>query len=225
MSLSSITPLRCLVADAEAAKARARASAGAFSWMMSLDDLCQLAYRKCQASSHPQTPSPHTLLAVRRHSKARRLSIMRSKFFTECDSTDAEDAVAPDCPVKEQIYEFCKQVAKDLGGGHSEAVYEQALLRRLYNAKTPVLRQVQWFSKTNSGDLLSVGFADLEVDHSFIVELKIGPKIKPEHITQLNRYLRAAQKMGSPIRAGAVVCFQTTESGEACNVLVHESFS
>ena len=124
--------------------------------------------------------------------------------------------------IKEQVFKFCQEVAKDLGGGHSEAVYEQALLRRLYNARIPVLRQVQWFSKTENGDLLSVGYADLEIDHFLIVELKIGSKIKAEHILQLNRYMRAAEKMQSPHYCGAVICFQSSESGDNCQVSVHE---
>jgi GxxExxY protein len=124
--------------------------------------------------------------------------------------------------IKEQVYKFCHEVAKDLGGGHSETVYEQALLKRLYNARIPCLRQVQWFSKTKTGDLLTVGFADLEIDHFMVIELKIGPRIKVEHITQLNRYLRSAQKMQTPHYCGAVVCFQTTADGQNCNTMIHE---
>lgn len=159
---------------------------------------------------------------------------MRSLYFArERSRSDASEggaspsSAASDAsnrlPVHEVFYGFCHEVAQDLGGGHSESTYEHALLRLLYNENIPALRQVQWLCRTKNGDVLPAGIVDLEIAHEMIVELKIGSKIRQEHIQQLNRYLRAAAGMGSPVKRGAVVCFTSSDNSDSCSVLIHQS--
>lgn len=94
----------------------------------------------------------------------------------------------------EKTYEKCVEIATDvntkLGPGHSEAVYEAAIMNGLYDARIPCRRQVPYLQKIN-GYTLNIGTVDLEVNHDIIIELKAGhDKIKDDFKTQLHRYLR-----------------------------------
>ena len=128
-----------------------------------------------------------------------------SRFFTQpqhCEQTI------------ESTYKICMDIAHDvaqkLGPGHSEAVYEAAMMNSLYDARIPCRRQVPYQQSIN-GHTLSIGTIDLEVDHDIILELKAGhTTMKDEFKTQLHRYLRCkkAQTTHDGPIIGCVVLFR-----------------
>ena len=128
-----------------------------------------------------------------------------SRFFTKpqhCEQTI------------ESTYKICMEIAHDvaqkLGPGHSEAVYEAAMMNSLYDARIPCRRQVPYQQSIN-GHTLSIGTIDLEVDHDIILELKAGhTTMKDEFKTQLHRYLRCkkAQTTHDGPIIGCVVLFR-----------------
>ena len=106
--------------------------------------------------------------------------------------------------------EIAHDVAQKLGPGHSEAVYEAAMMNGLYDARIPCRRQVPYLQTIN-GHTLSIGTIDLEVDHDIILELKAGhTTMKDEFKTQLHRYLRCkkAQTTHDGPIIGCVVLFR-----------------
>jgi len=109
----------------------------------------------------------------------------RSRFFpTHCQCGTALETTYQKC------IEIAGDVADKLGPGHSEAVYEAALMNGLYDARIPCRRQVPYLQRVN-GYVLNIGTVDLEVDHDIILELKAGhTTIKDEFKTQLQRYVR-----------------------------------
>jgi GxxExxY protein len=80
---------------------------------------------------------------------------------------------------------------KKLGPHHSETVYEQAICYDLYQNDITHLRQVPVFEQ-NCGRQLLVGYVDVEIKKSIVVELKANfEKINDTHVQQIYRYKRA----------------------------------
>ena len=89
-----------------------------------------------------------------------------------------------------KILECCFEVAKELGVGFLESVYEKALVVALCQKGLSVSAQVP--IKVRFRDVI-VGdfFADLIVDDTVLVELKAMSRILPEHKAQVINYLNA----------------------------------
>ena len=109
----------------------------------------------------------------------------RSRFFPDNCNCKADI---------ESTYKKCIEIATDvaekLGPGHSETVYEAAIMNGLYDARIPSRRQVPYVQKIN-GYTLNIGTIDIEADHDIIIELKANHTlVKKEFRTQLYRYLR-----------------------------------
>jgi GxxExxY protein len=115
----------------------------------------------------------------------------------------------------------CKHVMDIHKSGQTEAFYQRMLEAFLYNHGIPCLREVECFAMAGAVPVL-VGRIDLEVDHTTILELKVGPKILPKHITQLNKYVASRRALGSRIEHAAVICFNEKDSFEIQTVQIPE---
>ena len=98
----------------------------------------------------------------------------------------------------DEISDICIEAAhyaqNSVGPGHSEVTYETIILNFLYDRRVPVRRQVRFYEIV-ANDTIQTGILDLEVDRSVLLELKSNlTDITEDHITQLERYMRSAQK-------------------------------
>ena len=95
------------------------------------------------------------------------------------------------------------EVHHKLGHGFLEAVYERAMCIALTNRGLSVARQVRvavHYDEHVVGEFL----ADLQVEDSVMVELKVSRALDPMHEAQLINYLRA-----SSIEVGLLLNFST----------------
>ncbi|MFH0795129.1 MAG: GxxExxY protein [bacterium] len=88
------------------------------------------------------------------------------------------------------ILEGCFELAKELGAGFLEGVYEKALRLVLREKGLSVKAQVP-LSVNFRGQIVGEYFADLVVDDKVIVELKAVKALSPEHQAQVINYLKA----------------------------------
>jgi GxxExxY protein len=114
------------------------------------------------------------------------------------------------------ILRGCQGIMQQHRSGQTEAFYQRMLEIELYHRGIPCLREVDCFAMSGAVPVL-VGRIDLEVDHSTILELKVGNRILPKHVQQLLRYVRARQATGMKVEHAAVICFT-----DADTVLVRE---
>lgn len=87
---------------------------------------------------------------------------------------------------------FYKRVYAALGYGFLEKVYETAMAYELRQAGLEVEQQGR-INVYYRGILVGEYFADLVVNNCVIVELKVAPKLLPQHESQLLNYLRATE--------------------------------
>lgn len=133
---------------------------------------------------------------------------LKSKFFGK----EKRRVLATFSPETLRVYEAAKQAAvyslQKLGKGHSERTYESVIQNFLYDRKIPTKRQARYFT-TVDNNIIETGILDIEVNHSVLLELKVGhDAITPEHKTQLRRYLKSArQKHPTLDIIGAVFLF------------------
>jgi len=117
--------------------------------------------------------------------------------------------------VMDTIEKGCDLIMKEHGTGHTEAFYEKALSHYLYELCIPFLTQVDCFVQKSSAQI-HVGRIDMEVSHSTILEFKVGTNVRPQDLTQLQKYIRARQACGIEIKCAAVICFRTDGKVEVC---------
>jgi GxxExxY protein len=95
---------------------------------------------------------------------------------------------------------MCARIAQQLGSGHSEKVYQEALAAELRVAGWNVeLERVvpTMYDPGNQGNLISVGFARLDIlavkgSESILIELKATSSFSPAPLkAQINIYLKA----------------------------------
>jgi GxxExxY protein len=77
--------------------------------------------------------------------------------------------------------------------GHLEKVYENALTHRLSKAGLRVKQQHPINVFDEDGTLLGEYFADLLVEESLVVELKVARTLAPEHEAQIIGQLKSAR--------------------------------
>jgi GxxExxY protein len=111
------------------------------------------------------------------------------------------------------VLKGCQQIMQQHGSGQTEAFYHRMLEIHLYDHGIPALKEVDCFTMAGAVPVL-VGRIDLEIDHSMILELKVGSKIQPKHMLQLRKYVQARQETGMDVRAAAVICFTDHETVE-----------
>jgi GxxExxY protein len=104
----------------------------------------------------------------------------------------------------ESIIEDCAQtVFNELGSGHSEAVYESAMIVEmgLRDIEGPIMRQVPC-PIVYRGYTVGVGYIDLVIQDSLVVELKTVAKLSNKDEIQVRKYL-----LGSGLNTGLLINF------------------
>ena len=90
-----------------------------------------------------------------------------------------------------------RQIAYDIhvyhAHGHLEKVYENALTHRLAKAGLKVKQQHPINVFDEDGTLLGEYFADLLVEDSLVIELKVARALAPEHEAQIIGQLKSAR--------------------------------
>ncbi len=112
-----------------------------------------------------------------------------------------------------RIYDLCALVRETslsahrfLRHGHSEKIYENALLHRLRKRGIDVKPQQPLPVFDEDGAELGLLFADLVVEEALIVEVKAVRQLVDEHTAQVLGYLRASRlEHGLLINFGAPV--------------------
>ena len=120
------------------------------------------------------------------------------------------------CRPMDTVLRGCQSIMQKYRSGQTEAFYQRMLQIHLYHSGIVCLAEVDVFAMSGAVPVL-VGRIDLEVDHSTILELKVGNQILPKHVQQLLRYVRARQATGMNVQHAAVICFTDSNT-----VLVRE---
>jgi GxxExxY protein len=90
----------------------------------------------------------------------------------------------------DKVLGACFEVARELGAGFLESVYEKALMIALREKGLRVEAQVPLTVKFR-GVVVGEFFADISVDNKLIIELKSVSALRPEHQAQVINYLKA----------------------------------
>lgn len=83
------------------------------------------------------------------------------------------------------------EVFNTLGLGFVEAIYKKALLKELRSRNLDVGIEVP-FNVSYKGEIVGIYYADLVVEQSVIVELKVAESIVQPHVKQVVNYLKAS---------------------------------
>jgi GxxExxY protein len=90
----------------------------------------------------------------------------------------------------DKVLGACFEIARELGAGFLESVYEKALMVALRQKGLHVEAQVPLTVKFR-GVIVGEFFADIMVENKLIVELKSVSTLRPEHQAQVINYLKA----------------------------------
>ncbi|MBS2210200.1 GxxExxY protein [Carboxylicivirga mesophila] len=100
-------------------------------------------------------------------------------------------------PDKEKTYKIigcCMEVHSVLGGGMSEAIYQEALAVELGNKRIPFKREEELIVKYKGIELNKRYKADFICYDEIIVELKAVSELTDEHLAQVINYLKITGK-------------------------------
>ncbi len=90
----------------------------------------------------------------------------------------------------DKVLGACFEVARELGAGFLESVYEKALMIALRQKGLRAEAQVPLTVRFR-GVIVGEFFADISVDNKLIIELKSVSALRPEHQAQVINYLKA----------------------------------
>lgn len=106
---------------------------------------------------------------------------------------------------KEEVFKlagFCMEIHRELGKGHDEVIYKDALVVELSRASIPFCRE-KGYELTYKGVVLPHRYnADFIVWDKSVFEAKAVEKLVDAHVKQVLNYLAA-----SKLRAGLLVNF------------------
>ncbi|MGO9586132.1 MAG: GxxExxY protein [Limisphaerales bacterium] len=106
---------------------------------------------------------------------------------------------------KEEAYQlvgFCMEIHRELGKGHDEVIYQDALVVELSRAKIPFSRE-RHYEVAYKGVILPHHYrADFVVWDKILFEAKAVEKLTDAHVKQVLNYLAAAK-----LRLGLLVNF------------------
>jgi GxxExxY protein len=103
--------------------------------------------------------------------------------------------------MEDKLEILADEIFSSLGPGYSERVYHNAfeVQLRLNNIMYETERKIEInFKNVNIGHIR----ADLIVDNEMVVELKVGTKVKDDHIEQCRRYMKLLN-----MPKGMIFCF------------------
>lgn len=106
---------------------------------------------------------------------------------------------------KEEIYKlvgFCMEIHRELGKGHDEVIYKDALVVELSRASVPFSREKNYPVTYKGVVLPHFYFADFVIWEKILFEAKAVEKLADAHIKQVLNYLAA-----SKLRVGLLVNF------------------
>jgi len=97
---------------------------------------------------------------------------------------------------------FCMEIHRELGKGHDEVIYKDALVVELSRARIPFARELK-YEITHNGLLLPhFYYADFVVWNKILFEAKAVDQLTDAHVKQVLNYLAA-----SKLRLGLLVNF------------------
>lgn len=115
-----------------------------------------------------------------------------------CTLSSAGTAIFISMPdtLRMQVFKQCVRAArkalKQLGPGHTEKAYEDAMKFELYAKGIPFISQLR-YTRSVAQNSVCEGIVDIEVAKCVILELKInGTKIEEKQMRQASRYLQSA---------------------------------
>ncbi len=97
---------------------------------------------------------------------------------------------------------LCMEIHRELGKGHDEVIYKDALVVELSRAKIPFQREKKYEITCKDVVLPHFYFADFVVSDKIIFEAKAIEKLTDAHVKQVLNYLAAAK-----LRLGLLVNF------------------
>jgi GxxExxY protein len=97
---------------------------------------------------------------------------------------------------------LCMEIHRELGKGHDEVIYKDALVVELSRANIPFSREKKYEVKYKDVILPHFYFADFTVWDKVLFEAKAVDKLADPHIKQVLNYLAA-----SKLRVGLLVNF------------------
>jgi GxxExxY protein len=106
---------------------------------------------------------------------------------------------------KEEVFKlvgFCMEIQRELGKGHDEIVYKDALVVELSRAAIPFMREKNYEIIYKGVILPHYYYADFVVWDKIFFEAKAVEKLTDSHIKQVLNYLAA-----SKLRLGLLVNF------------------
>ena len=113
------------------------------------------------------------------------------------------------------LMKTARKVMTHLGGGHTEAVYQNAMVLLLFSAGFPCLTEVNIPYLVN-GICVGFGRADI-LTQSHVIELKANQKSSETNIDQskmqICKYLRALNEQDKIHRKGMLILFNTPSQG------------
>ena len=97
---------------------------------------------------------------------------------------------------------LCMEIHRELGKGHDEVIYKDALVVELSSANIPFSREKKYEVKYKDVILPHFYFADFVVSDKILFEAKAVERLTDSHIKQVLNYLAA-----SKLRVGLLVNF------------------
>ncbi len=97
---------------------------------------------------------------------------------------------------------LCMEIHRELGKGHDEVLYKDALVVELSRANVPFAREQKFEVKYKDVILPHCYFADFVVEGKILLEAKAVERLVDPHIKQVLNYLAA-----SKLRIGLLVNF------------------
>lgn len=99
---------------------------------------------------------------------------------------------------------LCMEIHRELGKGHDEVIYKDALVVELESARVPFTREKKYEVDYKGVILPHFYFADFVVWYKIIFEAKAVEKLTDAHIKQVLNYLAAAKlKVGLLVNFGS----------------------
>jgi GxxExxY protein len=102
-----------------------------------------------------------------------------------------------------KIIGHCMEVHRELGKGHDEIIYKDALEYEFGNAHIPFAREKEYLIQYKTAILRHKYFADFVVFDKILLEAKAVERLTDSHVKQVLNYLAASKlKLGLLVNFG-----------------------